>query len=126
MENKKSVERREHKRFRVPIGSFVWVGLDGTILGQIIDVSMGGLAFHYIGKESSNGSHLDMFLTEHDLSLHEVPFITVSKVLGRIIVKGAQPRSIAIRRCGVQFGDLTQSQTSQLEYLIQNCTVGEV
>jgi len=129
MENKKSVERRKHKRFQVPAGSFVAVGPRSTILGEIIDVSIGGLAFHYIDKESLNRSHLDMFFTEHDLFLPDVPFKTVSdleiKVFCRII-EGAHSRFIIMRRYGGQFEDLTQSQTSQLECLSRNCTMGEV
>ena len=32
--------------------------------------------------------------------------------------------SISMRRCGVQFGELTQEQESQLDYFLQNHTVG--
>ena len=34
--------------------------------------------------------------------------------------------SITTRRSGVQFGQLTHYQISQLEYFVQNCAIGEV
>jgi hypothetical protein len=128
-ENKKSVERRKLKRFKAPAGSFVAIGSGRTMLGEIVDVSTGGLGFHYIDKERLNRSHLDMFFTEHDLFFSDVPFNIVSdseiKVFCRVI-EGAHSRFMVVRRCGGQFVDLTHSQTSQLEYLIQKCTAGEV
>ena len=128
-EDEKSVERRRLKRFQVPPGSFVTIRPGNPMLGEILDVSTGGLGFHYIDKEPLNRSHLDMFFAEHDLFLSDVPFNIVSdleiKVFCRVI-EGAHSRLMAVRRCGGQFGNLTYGQTSQLEYLIRKCSVAKV
>jgi hypothetical protein len=42
------VERRRHKRFQVPEGAQVSLRLPKTRMGQIIDISMGGLAYRYV------------------------------------------------------------------------------
>jgi hypothetical protein len=48
---KKLVERRKHKRFQAPIGVFVGIGPGFTKVGRITDMSLGGLAFRYLGRE---------------------------------------------------------------------------
>jgi hypothetical protein len=107
-ENKTSVERRKHERFQLPRSSFVAVRFHDTILGQIIDLSMSGLAFRYIGKESLNGAHLDIFFIEDNFFWGDVPFVTVAdfetKLLGKIVVNGIHPRRITVRRCGDNLG----------------------
>jgi len=74
---KEMVEQRQHKRFQVPKGTFVGLGPHDTKVGQIIDVSMGGLAFRYVGSEEPSNGELDIFLNERDFYLGRVPFRTV-------------------------------------------------
>lgn len=59
-------ERRKNQRFQVPKGAFVGLGPYFEKVGPIMDVSKGGLGFRYIGSAESNGSYLDMFLTDKD------------------------------------------------------------
>jgi hypothetical protein len=118
------VERRKHKRFQVPIGVFVAFRPHDSKLGEIIDMSMGGLAFCYLAtKEPSNGSYkLDIFLDEAGFHLDDVLFDTVTDFETRQVGF----TSVTMRRCGVQFGKLTHDQRSKLEYFIQNHTISEV
>jgi len=44
-------EHRKYTRYHVPEGSFVTLGPSNAILGQILDISMGGLAFRYINSQ---------------------------------------------------------------------------
>jgi hypothetical protein len=73
---------------------------------------MGGLAFDYLtGKAPSiEATNLEVFLTDSlfRLAIYEMEHCTLHK-----------------RRCGVQFGELTENQVSQLEHFIENFTTGE-
>lgn len=127
-------EQRKHKRYQVPSGSFVALGTGDAILGQIIDISMGGLAFRYIDTKElahADESYLDIFMTEHNLCLIRVPFKTISEyeIANTVVCKmvdGIPPGCRSMRRGGVEFGELTSEQRAQLEYCIQNHTMGEV
>ena len=116
-------EHRRHKRFQVPQGVFVGFGPHANKVGQIVDVSMGGLAYRYVGcEESSGGSHLDIFVTDNDFYLGAVPFKTVCDLQ---VVDRASASPMTMRRCGVQFRKLSNKQGAQLEYFIQQHTLGE-
>jgi hypothetical protein len=119
---KEMVEKRQHKRFQVPKGTFVGLGPHDTKVGQIIDVGMGGLAFRYVGSEEPSNGELDVFLNERDFYLGRVPFRTVSDFE---ITSRRDSISTAMRRSGVQFRKMKPNQISQLEYFIQNHTLGE-
>jgi hypothetical protein len=118
------VERRTHKRFQVPIGVFVAFGPAHSRLGEIIDISIGGLSFRYLATEhpSSASSTLDIFLTDRDFYLNDVPFDTVSD-FGTYQVPFVP---VTMRRSGVRFGGLTNNQISQIEYFIQHFTMSEI
>ena len=47
---KERVERRNHRRFRVPQSAFVTLRAHDVRVAQIIDISRGGLAFRYVGE----------------------------------------------------------------------------
>jgi hypothetical protein len=122
-EDRKQVEeQREHKRFQVPKSAFVGLGPYDTKVGQIIDMSMGGLAFRYVGSEEPSDGELDIFLSERDYYVGKIRFKTVSDFE---MATQAPSCPVTMRRTGVQFRKLTHHQTSQLEYFIQNYTLGE-
>jgi len=120
------LERRKHKRFKVQNGAFAVLGAPpwphSTKVGQIIDMSMGGLAFSYIAEqEPSNGSfELGIFLADNSFHLRKIAFETISD----LETNGVPCSSITMRRSGVQFGELTPNQISQLKYFIRNHTIG--
>jgi hypothetical protein len=126
------VERRKHKRYEVPTGSFVVVGSHGPILGQIIDISMGGVAFRYMNSgKPKDESYLDIFLTEGDVSMGKVSFKSVSdfeisNVVLRKLVDPMPLSALSMKRSSVQFAPLTPDQISRLEDLIRKHTTGEV
>jgi hypothetical protein len=132
--DKQNVERRSHQRFQIPAGCFVSLGPDYTILGQIIDMSLGGVAFRHMGNtpclRPKDESYLDIFLTEGGFSLSKVPVETVSDyeisdVVSNRLVDPIPLSYKGMRRCSVQFGELTHHQISQLEHLIENYAIGE-
>jgi hypothetical protein len=117
---KEPVDRRKHERFGVPIGIYVSFRSRGARLGEVINISQGGLAFRYMGgKEPSDGpDKLNIFLEEGGFHLNDVPFRTVTD-FGTYQVPFT---SVTMRQSGVQFGELTRHQMSQLEGLIQKHT----
>ncbi len=117
------VERRKHRRYQVPTDAFVGIGPDFIKVGRGRDISMGGLAFSYVGSEEpSNGSYLDVFLTDSNLYLGHLPINPISDCE---LVNKTPFSSITMRRCAVKFRKLNRSQKSRLEHFIQNHAVGE-
>ena len=126
-EGKESVERRKHKRFQVEDGALAvlkppWP--HSIRLGQIIDISMGGLAFRCIaGEDRFNGSsELSVIFANHAFYLHKLPIKTISDLETARMPFG----SMTPRRRSVQFGKLRDEQVSQLRYFIQKHTTAEV
>jgi hypothetical protein len=116
------VERRKHKRFRAEDGAYAAVRPQYDKIGQIIDVSRGGLSFRYLVSDSYGeaSSELDIFLIGDDFHLDKLPFKTVSD---QEIPERLSLGSRSMRRCAVQFGKLTQVQALKLEEFILKHTV---
>lgn len=119
------VERRKRKRFQVPTGAYVALRPDYIKVGQIIDMSMDGLAFDYVGdgKKSSTASReLDILMLDGAFHLYKIPCRIISDF--RAYQSPSGP-SISMRRCGVHFGELTAYQSGRLDYFIEKHTTGE-
>jgi hypothetical protein len=117
-------ERRKHKRFRVQNGSFAALCPQFSILGQIIDISTGGLSFRYVASEerSKESSQLRILLTDGSFCFDKIPFEAVwDTPMPREFSFGA----ITLRQCGVQFGELTHGQKLDLQYFMGRCSIGE-
>ena len=115
---KKRVGRRKRKRYPVWDGGFALLNKPYSILGKIIDINANGLSFSYSVAETfvPKSFELDIVFLDGGFYLHKVPFRTVFDL----------QISKEIRQCGIMFGQLTDSQLSQLELLIQNYTKGQV
>ena len=122
---KKIVERRKHKRFKVQDGTFAVLTPHFYNWGQIIDISKGGLAFRYTGNElpPNVSSNLGISLANIGFYLGRVPFKAISDFE---IDNEVAYSFTTTRRCGVEFGELTLNQISQLEYFMGNHSIGEV
>ncbi len=124
MTNRKElVERRKHKRFRVPRNVFVAARPHYNIVGRLTDIGMDGLSFRYMnsGEPSNKSFELDIFLADGHFYLENVPCETISDLETYESPFG----SVTTRQCAVQFGGLKSHQKAQLEYLIKNHTIGE-
>lgn len=118
-------EKRKHKRFKTQEGVFSELTSTTTKLGQIKNISKGGINFHYVADEEQiSGSHkINIFLNDDDFHLNEIPF----KVISDYCVDYNSPFStIIMMQCSGQFNELTQKQMFQLDYLIDHYTLGEV
>jgi hypothetical protein len=121
---KNPIERRKHKRFKVQYGAFAIFQSNVKKLGQIIDISRGGLAFRYIanGERFKGSDELDVLLADNSFHLEKIPFRTISDF---VITSEISVNFITTRRCGVRFGELGQDQVSRIEFFINNHTFGE-
>jgi hypothetical protein len=121
---KQVIERRKHKRFRVQDGTFAVLGPRYGKIGPITDMSMSGLAFSYIaGEEQDNGSYqLSILLAQDSFHLTRIPFKTVWDTEAKEVPFS----TLDMRQCGVEFGQLTEKQISQLEHFVEKHTVGGV
>ena len=121
MDNGELVERRKHRRFQVQDIAFAVLKNKSRQIGQITDISMGGLAFNYIAsQENNNGSsELDILLAFKGLYVEKIHFKTVSDFQ----IANKSPFSpITMRRRGIKFGKITGNQTSMLEDFIRDHT----
>jgi uncharacterized protein (TIGR02266 family) len=101
-------ERRRHKRFQLKVSAFALLNSPFSEMGEIIDISMGGLAFRYTSdKALPKGSLvLDILCVDDGFQIGQVPVSTVAES----VVSGE------VRRRGVQFDQLTNRQLSQVGY----------
>lgn len=116
-------ERRKHKRYKINQGAFATIP-SLFIIGQIINISKGGLAFNCksSGKHNYNVAEMDIFTDNTDFYLSEVPFRTVSD----IEIDSQGPFSaLKMRKLGGQFMAMTQNKISLLEEFIQKYTINE-
>ena len=85
---------------------------------QIIDISRNGLAFSYRGSEGWGDDLLELILQDDEnFYLDKIPIRIISD-------SPLDESSQYLRRCGVQFGELTPNQKAQLDYFIQKHLVG--
>ena len=120
----KIVERREHKRFLVQEGAYALIKDNSSKLGQIKNVSMGGLAFSYIVNEEQmhESFKVDIFISGQGFCLKNIP----SKKISDFHIDNKLPfTTFAVRQVGVQFNELNHSQLSQLDNFIRDHTTGE-
>ncbi len=113
--------RRDH-RFKAKEGAVAVLKPESKILGQIIDISLGGLSFHYMQNDirPNENSQLTIFYASERFNLDGLAFKVVSDT---VIESGSCFSSIIMRRCSVIFTHLTDHQTSKLEYFIRQCTL---
>ena len=112
-------EQRKDKRFQLKKCAFAIPRARTRKLWQIMDISKGGLAFQYVvnGERVYDSPDLDIAYSKASFYLEKMPFKAVSDLE---IENGIRWSSLKVRRCGVQFGELTDNQVSLLEDFIQN------
>ncbi|UCB47870.1 MAG: PilZ domain-containing protein [Deltaproteobacteria bacterium] len=122
MNQKELAERRKNKRFLAQEGAFAVIGPEFTKLGQIMNISRGGFAFRYIvtGSQGIGAAEADIFLAGDGFYLEKIP---IKPIWDLKVPKKLSNGSLPMRRCGVQFRELTRHQRAQLEYFIQNHTL---
>jgi len=120
-------ERRKHPRFRAREHTFAALHNDCTRIGKLKNISSGGLAFEYtpIDDSTCNGFCVDIFAAHSEFRLSNVPCRTVYDIaLPRHETDGTFSPTFLSRQCGLQFGELTETETEQLRFFLKTYTHG--
>ncbi len=114
-------ERRKSRRFLVDGRAIAVFQPYPIVMGQVIDISMGGLAFHYLQEEKCTDNLPQAELTilcSDGTKLERLPYRIVSDIdLNPLLSFVSKP----LRRASLQFGDLTESQAATLSHFIEGC-----
>ncbi|MEW6595026.1 MAG: PilZ domain-containing protein [Thermodesulfobacteriota bacterium] len=116
--NDATPERRLFTRF--PVRDHAVIAINSR-LGELIDISFGGLAFRYAGAKPwpRQKTQLAMLCGADDFCL-QVPITVVADTALHPAEKAGQ--TSAMRRCGMQFGELDAKQLIQLIAFIRDNT----
>jgi hypothetical protein len=120
------VEKRKFKRFKSKEGAFAaFIRPDDLMnMGQIQDISMGGLCVRYLSTNANNKgcSAIKIFGSKYR-SIH------LDRVQCRIVYDLEVPEGpweqISTRRSGVEFENLSVEQLSMLQEFIHHFGLGE-
>ncbi len=126
VKKKKNVEKRKHKRYRARDGAYAAISPQSRKLGQIINISMGGIAFKYIDtRDSENEEQTEesIFLSSLGYYVGDLPFKTIEDYE---ITDYPSFSSMKLRQRRVQFKDLTFKQLFDLDFYIRNNVVEPV
>ena len=112
--NPENRERRKDKRYAVKERVLTSIRPIPEETYHMLDISMGGMAFRYLGK----GRRYDENILRGDL-IFEGSGLTVENLTFEIISDQLMNGSfIPMRRCGVQFRNLSDAQHNHLQQFI--------
>jgi hypothetical protein len=114
-------ERRFYERFQVQQGVYALLKNGSSKLGQIKNISKGGLAFMYIndGEQIQGATEVDIFLSGYGFILKGIP----CKKISDIHVDNFVPFStFEMRQLGVQFGEVSMLHLDNLSAFIEKYT----
>ena len=116
---------RKHKRFTAKHGVYASILQENHKLGQIVDVSKGGLSFKYIDQHSEQmfGSEdkENLTLSSNHYIVEKLPF----NVVDEYEVKEASFCNTSIKKIHIEFQTLTPRQEFLLNDFIAECCLGE-
>ncbi len=117
--DEKKGEKRKHKRFDVKDGAYSVLSYQPTVMGQIVNISLDGLAVTYKGKRLKSSNEVDLFISDAGFYVEQIPVKTISdhKKEGNFFFSS----KTIWQRC-LQFGDLTADQKAQLKEFLQHYT----
>lgn len=115
------VDKREYDRYRVQSDVSVMLRNGSVEVGQLLDISVDGLALSYISGDKKIEGWFQVYIYSRDqFFLINLPFRVISDSL---IDDSSLFRTIIKKRCGGQFGELTDQQRSHLDHFIAHHTV---
>ncbi len=124
LNHNKIIERRSQERYQVQQGIYALLKNGSSKLGQIINISSGGLAFMYINHEEQIGVpvEVDIFISGDGYFLKGIP----CKKISDIHVDNFVPFStFEMRQLGIQFGKMSHGQALQLDTFIKKYTLAQ-
>ena len=122
------IEQRKYLRFSVQDNTFAALGSKFGTVGRVNDISIKGMTLSYLCEITKAGSdrdfsQVDIFLSGNSFHLPKVPC--------KIVYDNQDPKSIKnssimMRRCGLHFDKLSNSQSELLELFLENYTTGSL
>lgn len=137
------VERRRHKRYPMPRGTFVILRnkldplrnhtqmsigeiamvlykSESEVMGQVTELSLGGIGFdcNFSGVDKADNVELDLLMTEKGIYLHNLPYSTIP-------IKSAgngKKKTRSYRTNAVRFKKLDAIQKQQIRELLSHHT----
>jgi len=108
-------ERRRHKRFKAWEGIVVSTPM---LLGTLVDISQGGLAFKYLDfrKPSAHSPQRLNLIHQGDYLLRDIPFRAVNDT--PVHEDQCFYGKVSLRRCGGEFGELNAEQRQALKMVL--------
>lgn len=119
---KRVKERRKHQRFETKDVAFAILKTNREEeLGQIVNISMGGLAFHYFigNREFQPAERLDVLLADRGIHVENIKFRVVEDYE---LVNELPFSSITKREQRVLFNDLSDAQIQGIDSFIRRHT----
>jgi hypothetical protein len=123
---KRTKDRRKNKRYKAAKGAYAAISPCTGKLGQINDISMGGLVFTYIDTCSSDLPQVSsprkqtLFLSSLGFYVGDLPFKTISDYE---VSDSPELVTMKVRRRHVQFTDLNFKQLFDLDMYLRNNAV---
>jgi hypothetical protein len=111
------IGRRRLKRHRVRRTVYALINKKSGIMGEVNEINTKGLSFNYHFDEKTVplSSKIDIIYLNDDFRLSEIPYTRITDLR----------KTLELRRCGILFGNLTESQLSQLKFFITKYTSGQ-
>jgi hypothetical protein len=129
MKDKKGdIERRKNKRYKTDEGAYAAIGPDSHTLGRIINISMGGICFQYVGtiKDDQNVMTQQDNLISLSSSNKFVEDLSYKTIDDYEVTNTPSFSYMESRRQHVQFRNLNRKQFSNLgDYLKNNVSEHE-
>ena len=123
-------ERRKYVRFLSQPNAYAALGASYTKIGKIRDISMGGVAFeYYIGSKELDqyDSTVTIFITVNNFYLENISCQIISDQpksgMNKAPVLNA---NYTVKRCGLQFMNISEEQRQRVEYFLNHHTEGIV
>jgi Tfp pilus assembly protein PilZ len=115
--NKLLICRRRLKRHRVRESVYALINKNSRIMGEVKEINTKGLSFnyHFDGKFVPVSSKIHIIYLNDNFRLSGMPY---TKITDLRITK-------EVRRCSILFGNLTESQLSQLKFIITKYAIGQ-
>jgi hypothetical protein len=112
----KTAERRQYPRFNVKSDVLAVLKPYPVKLGQVINISEGGIVFQYFGTEvlSSHYSKIDFFVTQNEIEYNSLPVIS----LWSDIIHHSPEKGLPMHQVGMRFDTLSSEQSMLLKEFI--------
>ena len=115
-------ERRAHKRFLAKDGTYAIFGKHSKKLGQVVDISNGGVAFRYNDDENRSRGLFEVGIMVSDDTDLDGEMLFNARIIADFEISPGTKYFMPLRQGHVEFVELTEEQKAILSQLIINHT----